>query len=155
MPNIPSSFRIAGTTPPGATGASSDAFGNVFQAWPLPSTMTPPNPQDNFLGLGLTKEEALKADPTQLMLFGMQANRQNEQIYNDPDFLRKVMDVYGAYRAKEAANAQKMKLQSQAFQGLLDIPKTIASAYANVPAMYLAGRERGGFGTIPRRVAFQ
>ena len=87
MPNTSSSFRIAGTTPPGATGASSNDFGNVFQFWPLPSTMTPPNPQDNFLDLGLTKEEALKANPTQLMIFGMQANRQNEQIYNDPSRL--------------------------------------------------------------------
>ena len=155
MPNTSSSFRIAGTTPPGATGASSNDFGNVFQFWPLPSTMTPPNPQDNFLDLGLTKEEALKANPTQLMIFGMQANRQNEQIYNDPSRLKELMGVYGEFRAQEAAKAQQMKLQSQAFQGLLDIPKTIASAYANVPAMYLAGRERGGFGTIPRRVAFQ
>jgi hypothetical protein len=155
MPNIPSSFRIAGAATPGATGASSDAFGGVLKGWQMPSTMTPPNPQDNFLGLGLTKEEALKADPTQLMLFGMQANRQQEQVYNDPSRLQELMGVYGEFRSQEAAKAQQMKLQSQAFQGLLDIPKTIASAYATVPAMYLAGRERGGFGTIPRRVAFQ
>lgn len=161
MANPSSSFRLAGTSAPGSSGFSYEAFDDMFKALPkdfnlgLQSTMTPPNPQDNFLNLGLTKEEALKADPTQLMLFGIQANRQQEQIYNDPSRLQELMGVYGEFRSQEAEKAQRMKLQSQAFQGLLDIPKTIASVYSTIPAMYLAGRQVGGFGPIPRRTAFQ
>lgn len=161
MATPPSAFRLAGTSAPGASGFSYEAFDEMFKSLPkdfnlgLQSTMTPPNPQDNFLGLGLTKEEALKADPTQVMLFGLQANRQKEDIYNDPSRLKELMGVYGEFRAAEAEKAQKMKLQSQAFQGLLDIPKTIASVYSTIPAMYLAGRQVGGFNTIPRRISFQ
>jgi hypothetical protein len=160
-----SAFRLAGTSAPGASGFSYEAFNDMFKSLPkdfnlgLQSTMTPPNPQDNFLSLGLTKEEALKADPMQVMVFGMQANqqanRQKEDIYNDPNLVRKLLGVYGEFQQGQAEKAQKMKLQSQAFQGLLDIPKTIASVYSTIPAMYLAGRQAGGFNTIPRRTSFQ
>jgi hypothetical protein len=159
MPNTSSSFRIAGAATPGSTGASSDAFGGVLKGGQMPSTMTPPNPQDNFLGLGLKKEDILKMDPTMLLvlgnLAGNLAGRQKEDQYNDPDSLRKVMDVYGAYRAKEAADAQKMKIESQGWQALFDLPKAITAAYASIPAAYATGLSLGNTQPIPRRVSFR
>jgi len=150
-----SSFRLAGTTPPGATKKPSGFFGEVLQSLPPSGTMTPSNPQDNFMGLGMTKEDALKLNPDQLLAFGMMAGRQNQNIYDDPNRLKELMGVYSEFRAEEAEKANKIGLQRQAFQALLDVPKTIASVYSTIPAMYLAGRERGSTSPIPRSVSFQ
>jgi hypothetical protein len=120
-----SAFRLAGTSAPGASGFSYEAFNDMFKSLPkdfnlgLQSTMTPPNPQDNFLSLGLTKEEALKADPMQVMLFGMQANqqanRQKEDIYNDPNLVRKLLGVYGEFRAGASGKSSENETSISSF----------------------------------------
>jgi hypothetical protein len=153
-----SAFRLAGTSAPGASGFSYEAFNDMFKSLPkdfnlgLQSTMTPPNPQDNLLKLGLTKNELKEIDPLTLSLV---LNDKRQQFYEDPVNFEAMLSAAARFRAGEAEKAQKMKLQSQAFQGLLDIPKTIASVYSTIPAMYLAGRQAGGFNTIPRRTSFQ
>jgi hypothetical protein len=161
MANSSSSFRLAGTSAPGSSGYSYVPFDETLKALPkdfnleLQSTMTPPNPQDNFLGLGITKEEALKADPTRLLVLANLAGRQQEDIYNDASRLKELMGVYGEFRAQEADKAQKMKIESQGWQALFDLPKAITAAYARVPEFYAMGRQLGSTEPIQRRVGFR
>jgi hypothetical protein len=147
---------LAGTSTPGSSGASSDLFGSVLQNTTGQATMSPSNPQDNFARLGLSPEDVAKMSPLEKMTAtAALSNMSRSDMYEDPNRLRELMGVYGEFRQKEAKEAARIGLQRQAFQALTDIPKTIASVYALKPQMYLAGRQVGGFGSIPRRVSFE
>jgi hypothetical protein len=146
---------LAGTSTPGSSGASSDMFGSVFNNVTGQATMAPANPQDNFLGMGMTKEEALKLDPSQALTFGLLAGKQNQNIYDDPNRLRELMGVYSEYRLKEAQEANKMSLQRQALAGLQSAARSVADIYSARAPMYLAGYERGGIRPFARNVTFQ
>ena len=118
--------------------------------------MSPANPQDNFSRLGLSPEDVAKMKPLEkMMATAALGNMSQSDIYNDKNRLSELMGVYAEFRQKEAKEAARIGLQRQAFQALTDIPKTIASIYALKPQMYLAGRQVGGFGSIPRRVSFE
>ena len=147
---------LAGTSTPGSSGASSDLFGSVLQNTTGQATMSPANPQDNFSRLGLSPEDVAKMNPLEKMTAtAALGNMSRSDMYEDPNRLRELMGVYAEFRQKEAKEAARIGLQRQAFQALTDIPKTIASVYALKPQMYLAGRQVGGFGSIPRRVSFE